>query len=1349
MLRQDDFEDHVEQGHANVEAIELVRRHCLHARIEMINGNSMVGNMLGIPMGLLEICCKHAPPPPSTGHVVLDLAVEFYRRNCVACTERQATGEMPNLSVVVAKRDEEEERRLRSKEKEALERVARHEHRKVRRQLAIAAEGYVVRDLADWIDHLDGPEPKTTAVTPVEEEANRQIINSAKHAPELFTPVLVETLLGLAADTAEATAFVALSELVTVKKCKPRDVVDAALRALALRPEAEAAKVLYSFKDDLRQNDLPSVLDRLIDMVSRQAEPFGPEPVPDGILAAADVDLQTVLNRLIARLDSDNESERGAAADAAVILLNEIPSLITALGPALVTSIRTEDRGYADYPHPSASAARALAEGWRVEPEQTMSIIEDNAAALSDDARAVLVRTVSFLQRWREDWDAPEAAGLFAVQFCLRHIGGDWGEEAAKEASEEIGYLARKIPHLFIPNIDALLGVLLQSAAPVERSPLLAVHPEEYSDPLFAMERASAQIARGAMVRRIAECIGRAAEINPRKVLPKMLTLLQNDAGDDKQAQQVRLSILDAFKEAVCASLLREIVPVTYTALLSSDAAVRAKGIDLWVECARVAKGNLPATFVVLAESLLTDKYRIVHTRMLSRLPQLRLPNRVSSRLIGIVGWLAKEEYADTPYVLVDAVRSLRHLAGKLDNDALSTKWYGLALSCVSKLSPHDRQRLLISKWPNAVLSDSVWIRTAIGTLASPELQDYYNERHDPLLALVMECPHRLALLPFEEIVRLSDVHKPRNVRRALEPVELLQSAGRWADAAKLARRVEEWQPPGLEGQSARQFARLIAASAAVAATLVDEGASRIETEAAIVKLRKASKTSSTEKSDGERTETRDEFVDMILTSANAWEALMAPISDDPDLTADKLDKLADTLQRAEGNTYASTVQRTILAESWRVAALLLRYDACIRRSDSAADRLLAAARRQIDVIDAKRRATPHVQFRPALREFASLATRIQSPQDVTHACSVLAKAVAPIQFVGRLMLPTFRSERSGHSQPDESVLAVCIAGLRGSPVTDVLVVRSDEFYTLEITVWLSSWPVWAEKCIVEPISLLSQTSLALPRYEFSRRDAHQQADGLLFQSAQPLHCLVQQPVKDPAIDCPLLVRLMGDDKEETVEVAGYRRLRLRPFDPSRDMPTEHEQTDQRLLIMFDGLSGPQYDTEDVRAFCRLFGACVRAGQSIMFEKTFQKGTRVTEAQFHDELEKRLRTDRELCGRLTRRDAVAGGFDDLLHDDVIAELKVERNKPVTVETSVQYIGQPTQYGVGRGSQLSVLIVLDHSPKEVPPGVLENYIGWVQPRLHGLDDAAYPSRVGVLIINTNLPVPSAWSRFRSK
>jgi hypothetical protein len=299
------------------------------------------------------------------------------------------------------------------------------------------------------------------------------------------------------------------------------------------------------------------------------------------------------------------------------------------------------------------------------------------------------------------------------------------------------------------------------------------------------------------------------------------------------------------------------------------------------------------------------------------------------------------------------------------------------------------------------------------------------------------------------------------------------------------------------------------------------------------------------------------------------------------------------------------------------------------------------------------------------------------------------------------------------------------------------------------MTVRLAAVPDWAETCVVEPMTTLGRDALSLPRYELTLGAGTVDEFGVTLTGEGHLHCSVEQPIRAAALDCPLQVRLIGKGQDEVIETAGCRRLRLRPFDPSRDALTEHEQTDERLLKMFARLDDEEFVTEDVRAFCRLFAACVRAAQIIMFEKTFKAGTRVTEAQFHDELERLLRDDHELEGRLTRRNAVAGGFDDLLHDDVNAELKVARGAPVTVADCTRYVGQPAQYGVGHGSQLSVLVVLDHGRKTAPPGVIENYIDWLRPRLHGLDDPRYPTLLGVLIVNTNLPVPSAWSRRRTE
>ena len=78
-------------------------------------------------------------------------------------------------------------------------------------------------------------------------------------------------------------------------------------------------------------------------------------------------------------------------------------------------------------------------------------------------------------------------------------------------------------------------------------------------------------------------------------------------------------------------------------------------------------------------------------------------------------------------------------------------------------------------------------------------------------------------------------------------------------------------------------------------------------------------------------------------------------------------------------------------------------------------------------------------------------------------------------------------------------------------------------------------------------------------------------------------------------------------------------------------------------------------------------------------------------------------------------------------------------------TSHNYLGQPTDYAADTGSQLSILVVLDMTPKKTPPGALENYLGWMKPALIGRDNPSFPSLVGVIIINGNLGVPSSYSR----
>ena len=305
-------------GRANLEAIELTRRHCSNARIELVGGNSPVGSMYGLPMGLLEVRCEHAPPPRAQGHQALELAMDFYDANCIDCPFRRPSGELPSLATVAGERAAEKAAREAAAQLAAEERARRHQLRRERRRQLLAGEGHVVRDLAESLDRIDRAEPRTGEPSPEEARAARQVIDAARGAPQLFRPVLIDSLLELATDTTDATAFEALRFLVRSGHCPPRRALEAALSVLRRNRSVDAGKLLALVEPELRTEDLPDVLDQLIALASGEdSGPWHLPSSPDGLIAASHVDLPAVTERIIQRLKSDEEWPREFAADAA------------------------------------------------------------------------------------------------------------------------------------------------------------------------------------------------------------------------------------------------------------------------------------------------------------------------------------------------------------------------------------------------------------------------------------------------------------------------------------------------------------------------------------------------------------------------------------------------------------------------------------------------------------------------------------------------------------------------------------------------------------------------------------------------------------------------------------------------------------------------------------------------------------------------------------------------------------------------------------------------------------------------------------------------------------------------
>lgn len=92
------------------------------------------------------------------------------------------------------------------------------------------------------------------------------------------------------------------------------------------------------------------------------------------------------------------------------------------------------------------------------------------------------------------------------------------------------------------------------------------------------------------------------------------------------------------------------------------------------------------------------------------------------------------------------------------------------------------------------------------------------------------------------------------------------------------------------------------------------------------------------------------------------------------------------------------------------------------------------------------------------------------------------------------------------------------------------------------------------------------------------------------------------------------------------------------------------------------------------------------------------------------------------------------------------ELKVEDKLSDRKEIAKTYSAQLTQYEGSEARQVGVVLVLDLTPKILPPGDIRNDILLYDVPIHGGDDGQklYHSKAFVFVINGNKVKPSSYS-----
>lgn len=423
-------------------------------------------------------------------------------------------------------------------------------------------------------------------------------------------------------------------------------------------------------------------------------------------------------------------------------------------------------------------------------------------------------------------------------------------------------------------------------------------------------------------------------------------------------------------------------------------------------------------------------------------------------------------------------------------------------------------------------------------------------------------------------------------------------------------------------------------------------------------------------------------------------------------------------------------------AEVLGALAMGVRWQPAVRAAESDADRYRRAAiARATDVETAGLEAA----WPEGLREAAGVLAAVKSADDCVVAAAILRKTPLPVHLFG-----VFRDDdgkfRPGQAEsPSIPPRAMLLLDIDGEPIDSPMLLRAGRVYRLGVQVLMEEWPSKTEAIEVDFLTVMEsiRAGSAVLRPEGGT-------------GSVMLEVLAEVSREAGAIELkPRVIIRRSDGSTVEPSVIGHRQLKVKTIreDVLRGFPVLPER-----LAEMEGearVKLPALPEQEHADWLALLLSLLRFRKQV-FEAGFIGKQQVRlESEFQEQVEWFLRADPSVGTRLRKGGWVAGGVPDLGLGNIHLELKVEPTATVTLERAHRYLSQPAQYGSAGDTPLSILCVLDASQKTLPAGVHAEYVGLVQPKLHGLEDPQYPSLVGVVIVQSNFPTPSTFSEMPAR
>ena len=218
-----------------------------------------------------------------------------------------------------------------------------------------------------------------------------------------------------------------------------------------------------------------------------------------------------------------------------------------------------------------------------------------------------------------------------------------------------------------------------------------------------------------------------------------------------------------------------------------------------------------------------------------------------------------------------------------------------------------------------------------------------------------------------------------------------------------------------------------------------------------------------------------------------------------------------------------------------------------------------------------------------------------------------------------------------------------------------------------------------------------------------------------------------------------------GDFTE--IPIIGHNELRLRVVNEDlHPLMTGNRRLDQHIAELVTKLLSDHPKIQDeLPDLLKMLQALARLLATYAQEAIYKGESDVPEPEFQKTVLRDLRY--QLGQDVQEHPNQAGGITDIRYRGVIVELKVERENGNRECISKKYTAQAAQYAGVEARQVSILLVLDLTTKDKPPGDIRNDIILTDVETHGGDDRAkeFPSKTFVFVINGNMKSPSTYSR----